>query len=124
MAAVGLTWEEAKARCPEGIVPACYNAKDSVTISGAKQQVLDFVEKLQSDGIFAKEVNSAGIAFHSHYMQGVAKPMKEYLSKVEYIRQFAQNRFSFSFDMLFVRSSQNQKNVHQNGSLVASRRTN
>ena len=34
MAAVGLTWEEAKCRCPEGVVPACHNAIDTVTISG------------------------------------------------------------------------------------------
>ena len=34
MAAVGLTWTEAQERCPEGVVPACHNAADSVTISG------------------------------------------------------------------------------------------
>ena len=34
MAAVGLTWQEAKDRCPEGVVPACHNAVDTVTISG------------------------------------------------------------------------------------------
>ncbi|TRY87148.1 hypothetical protein DNTS_010214 [Danionella cerebrum] len=34
MAAVGLTWEECKAQCPEGVVPACHNAEDTVTISG------------------------------------------------------------------------------------------
>lgn len=39
MAAVGLTWEEAQKRCPEGVVPACHNGKDSVTISGAADKV-------------------------------------------------------------------------------------
>ena len=34
MAAVGLTWTEAKERCPEGVVPACHNALDTVTVSG------------------------------------------------------------------------------------------
>ncbi|CAL8264094.1 unnamed protein product [Arctogadus glacialis] len=34
MAAVGLTWAECKAQCPEGVVPACHNSEDTVTISG------------------------------------------------------------------------------------------
>ena len=34
MAAVGLTWQQAKERCPPGVVPACHNAADTVTISG------------------------------------------------------------------------------------------
>lgn len=39
MAAVGLTWEDASARCPEGVYPACHNGKDSVTISGDADKV-------------------------------------------------------------------------------------
>lgn len=39
MAAVGLTWEEAKKRCPDGVVPACHNGADSVTISGDADKV-------------------------------------------------------------------------------------
>lgn len=39
MAAVGLTWEQAHERCPEGVVPACHNGQDSVTISGDTQKV-------------------------------------------------------------------------------------
>ncbi|TNN50607.1 Fatty acid synthase [Liparis tanakae] len=34
MAAVGLTWVECMAQCPEGVVPACHNSEDTVTISG------------------------------------------------------------------------------------------
>lgn len=30
----GLTWEECIAQCPQGVVPACHNAEDTVTISG------------------------------------------------------------------------------------------
>ncbi|MEQ2203531.1 hypothetical protein XENOCAPTIV_000317, partial [Xenoophorus captivus] len=29
-----LTWEECISQCPQGVVPACHNAEDSVTISG------------------------------------------------------------------------------------------
>ncbi|KAL1442920.1 hypothetical protein MTO96_030555 [Rhipicephalus appendiculatus] len=39
MAAVGLTWEEATKRCPDGVQPACHNAEDSVTVSGAADAV-------------------------------------------------------------------------------------
>lgn len=41
MAAVGLTWEEAKKRCPDGVVPACHNGQDSVTVSGDAEKVRD-----------------------------------------------------------------------------------
>lgn len=71
MAAVGLTWEEAKARCPSDIFPACHNAKDSVTISGPVDSIKKFVEKLKSEEIFAKEVKSSGQAFHSKYIAGM-----------------------------------------------------
>ncbi|MEQ2257165.1 hypothetical protein ILYODFUR_031808 [Ilyodon furcidens] len=37
MAAVGLTWEECISQCPQGVVPACHNAEDSVTISGPQK---------------------------------------------------------------------------------------
>ena len=39
MAAVGLTWEDATKRCPEGVFPACHNGLDSVTISGKASKV-------------------------------------------------------------------------------------
>ena len=35
MAAVGLTWEEAAALCPAGVLPACHNAEVSVKCHGA-----------------------------------------------------------------------------------------
>jgi len=73
MAAVGLTWEDAKARCPEDIIPACHNAVDSVSISGPVASIKKFVEQLKSEGVFAKEVKSSGQAFHSKYI-GAAGP--------------------------------------------------
>ncbi|ESO84944.1 hypothetical protein LOTGIDRAFT_235996 [Lottia gigantea] len=82
MAAVGLTWEEAKKRCPKGVVPACHNSEDTVTISGPTESVSQFVTELKADGIFAKEVNSNGVAFHSYYMADIAPALKEALSKV------------------------------------------
>lgn len=46
MAAVGLTWDEAKKRCPDGVVPACHNGQDSVTISGDANKVRVSIRKI------------------------------------------------------------------------------
>ncbi|KAG9267961.1 fatty acid synthase [Astyanax mexicanus] len=82
MAAVGLTWEECKAQCPQGVVPACHNAEDTVTISGPQEAVSKFVAELKKTGVFAKEVRSAGVAFHSYYMASIAPALLAALQKV------------------------------------------
>lgn len=82
MAAVGLTWEECIAQCPQGVVPACHNAEDTVTISGPQEAVSAFVSKLKQQGMFAKEVRSAGVAFHSYYMASIAPALLAALKKV------------------------------------------
>ncbi|KAG8446408.1 hypothetical protein GDO86_014021 [Hymenochirus boettgeri] len=82
MAAVGLTWEECKIQCPDGVVPACHNAEDTVTISGPRDSVRDFVAKLKNEGVFAKEVQSAGVAFHSYYMASIAPSLLSALQSV------------------------------------------
>ncbi|XP_030143528.4 fatty acid synthase [Taeniopygia guttata] len=82
MAAVGLTWEECKQRCPPNVVPACHNSEDTVTVSGPLDSVNEFVAKLKKDGVFAKEVRSAGVAFHSHYMASIAPALLNALRKV------------------------------------------
>lgn len=71
MAAVGLKWDEAQRRCPEGVVPACHNSEDSVTISGSYEATKKFVEQLSSENIFAREVKSANISFHSYFMNPI-----------------------------------------------------
>lgn len=85
MAAVGLTWEECKAQCPQGVVPACHNSEDTVTISGPQDAVHQFVLELKDKGVFAKEVRSAGVAFHSYFMASIAPSLLAALKKV--IRQ-------------------------------------
>lgn len=42
----------------------------------------EFVAKLKQDGVFAKEVRSAGVAFHSHYMASIAPTLLSALKKV------------------------------------------
>ncbi|XP_003464876.2 fatty acid synthase [Cavia porcellus] len=82
MAAVGLSWEECKQRCPPGIVPACHNSEDTVTISGPQAAVSKFVEQLKQEGVFAKEVQTGGIAFHSYFMEAIAPALLQALKKV------------------------------------------
>ncbi|XP_054714096.1 fatty acid synthase-like [Uloborus diversus] len=82
MAAVGLTWEDAKRRCPENVYPACHNADDSVTISGLKNNVESFVNKLKEENVFAKVVNAYGYAFHCQLVWPAAAMLKSALSEL------------------------------------------
>ncbi|CAI5456722.1 unnamed protein product [Caenorhabditis angaria] len=77
MAAVGLTWEQVKEQAPEGVVAACHNGADSVTISGDADGVAKFCAELQEKEIFAKVVDSSGIPFHSPAMLAVKDEMLE-----------------------------------------------
>ncbi len=78
----GLTWAECTVRCPEGIVPACHNSVDTVTVSGPAEAITQFVAQLKEEGVFAKEVKSAGVAFHSYFMEKTAPALKAALEKV------------------------------------------
>lgn len=82
MAAVGLRWDEAQRLCPEGVVPACHNCEDSVTISGAYEATKKFVEQLSSENIFAREVKSSGISFHSYYMNPIGPELLKKLREI------------------------------------------
>jgi fatty acid synthase, animal type len=52
MAVVGLSWEQAQKRCPVGVVPACYNHDENVTVSGPLNLVQQFVHQLTTEGMF------------------------------------------------------------------------
>lgn len=78
----GLTWKEAQVQCPPGIIPACHNSASTVTISGPVADVASFVVELKGRGVFAREVNSAGVAFHSKDMNKVAPLLLLELEKV------------------------------------------
>ncbi|XP_036924219.1 fatty acid synthase [Sturnira hondurensis] len=82
MAAVGLSWEECKKRCPPSVIPACHNSEDTVTISGPQAAVSKFVEQLKQEGVFAKEVRTGGFAFHSPFMEAIAPSLLKALKKV------------------------------------------
>ncbi|XP_038206276.1 fatty acid synthase-like [Zerene cesonia] len=82
MAAVGLSWEQAAARCPPDVVPACHNAADSVTVSGPVESVEKLVSELSGAGVFARRVNSSGVAFHSKYIASAAPLLRRSLERV------------------------------------------
>lgn len=87
MSQPGLSWEEVKARAPPEVMPACHNSEDSVTISGPPDAVSRFVKELQVENIFAKEVASAGVAFHSKYIQDAAPKLRKRLEEVTHMRK-------------------------------------
>lgn len=82
MAAVGLGWEETLKLCPPDVSPVCHNAADSVSISGPADSVLKFVNELKSQEIFAKLIDSSGVAFHSKYIQSVGPKLRTVLEKI------------------------------------------
>ncbi|KAH9507034.1 hypothetical protein DERF_011738 [Dermatophagoides farinae] len=82
LAAIGLSWEEAKKRCPPGIVPACHNGSDSVTISGLYEETKKFVEKLQAENVFARLVAGGEYPYHSPHMNAVAPDLMAALNKI------------------------------------------
>lgn len=82
MAAVGLSWEEARKMCPPDISPACHNSADSVTISGPIESMQKFVQILKSKDIFAKMVKSSGFAFHSKYIASAGPKLRASLEKI------------------------------------------
>ncbi|GFS78340.1 fatty acid synthase [Nephila pilipes] len=82
MAALGLNWSQAQKCCPKDVFPSCHNAEDSVTISGPKDSVKVFVDKLKAENVFAREVDSCGYAFHSQYIYPAAEKLQQALEKI------------------------------------------
>ncbi|MBI3899302.1 MAG: SDR family NAD(P)-dependent oxidoreductase [Gammaproteobacteria bacterium] len=82
MAAVRLDWEATSELCPDGVVPACHNARQSVTVSGDAEQIDAMVARLVAQGIEAREVNSSQIAFHSTGVRAAAPALLQALTRV------------------------------------------
>lgn len=82
MAAVGLTAEETKQYCVDGVYVACHNGSDSVTVSGLYEPMLAFMDTLQSKNIFVREVAGGEYPYHSVEMKKVAPKLLERLKSV------------------------------------------
>lgn len=73
MYAIGLGYNDIKNLLPDRVYCACRNSSTSSTISGPKSLIEKFVAELHSKKIFAKEVNTNNIAYHSKYIQPIAE---------------------------------------------------
>lgn len=81
MAAVGMSYANIKDQLPDGIYVACRNSSTSCTITGPRERIVDYVAELQAKQIFAKAVNTGGIAYHSKYIQNMKTSFYERLKQ-------------------------------------------
>lgn len=82
MAAIGMGYNKIKDSLPPSIQVACHNSLDSCTISGPKNDILKYVDELRSNNVFAKEVSSGNIAYHSKYVANVGPKLLQKLETV------------------------------------------
>lgn len=82
MAAIGMGYHAIKDSLPADVDVACHNSSHSCTISGPTRSIVEFVDKLKSQNIFAKTVNVSNISFHSRYIQPAAPNLLKNLKKV------------------------------------------
>ncbi|XP_069677436.1 fatty acid synthase-like isoform X2 [Periplaneta americana] len=82
MAAVGLGAEQARKLCPPDIEVACHNGPEFCTLSGPADSMRKFVLALKQQGIFAREVNCANIAYHSRYITNAGPALLKYLKQI------------------------------------------
>lgn len=79
---LGLSASEAEKWCQDGVVVACHNAKDSVTLSGPKDAMKTIMDKLTAAEVFCRAVRSEGVAFHHPSLRAAAPRLLEELTKV------------------------------------------
>ena len=82
MAAVGMNFRDVEKTLPATIDIACHNGIDSTTISGPVKAVREYIEKLKEKNIFAKEVESSGMAMHSRYIKEMGIELLKRLKEV------------------------------------------
>lgn len=82
MAAIGMGYNEIKDILPPTIEVACRNSSTSCTISGPKNDVEQFTKTLQMNHVFAKEVDTCGIAYHSTYIANMGPLLLKELKKI------------------------------------------
>ncbi|PYI00201.1 hypothetical protein BO71DRAFT_455104 [Aspergillus ellipticus CBS 707.79] len=81
MAAVGLSSEKAQSFLQPGVVIACDNGPQSVTLSGDEDSLAEVVEKirLHDPDTFCRSLN-VDFAYHSHHMADAGKAYEKLLS--------------------------------------------
>jgi acyl transferase domain-containing protein len=81
MAAVGIGRAEAILYLEQGVVIACDNSPNSVTLSGDEDALDRMTEqmKFDDDGLFIRRLKTDGMAYHSHHMLEVGNQYEELL---------------------------------------------
>ncbi|KAG7203844.1 hypothetical protein KM043_017900 [Ampulex compressa] len=82
MVAVGRGYKQMKDICPPELDVACHNSANSCTISGPANSIKKLVVQLQENNIFAKEVHTNNIAYHSRYIAPAGPKLLQYLKEV------------------------------------------
>lgn len=80
MGVVFAPWEAVAERCPPGLVPACHNDAQSVTISGDAAALEAFAAQIEAAGESFRRVDSCGIAFHSPALRRAAARFAEQIA--------------------------------------------
>lgn len=82
MAAVAISYNEMLPMLPEGIFICCRNSSTCITIAGPEKMTLEFLAKLSEQGIFVRQVESAGFALHTKYIDEVCTLSTQFLKTV------------------------------------------
>lgn len=75
-------YKKLKSLTPPDIEIACHNGPDSSTISGPAERISEFVAELKSKNIFAKEVQTSNIPYHSSYIAEMGPKLLARLTEV------------------------------------------
>ncbi|GFQ77090.1 fatty acid synthase [Trichonephila clavata] len=81
MVDLDISWSEVQKCCPKDIFPSRHLAEWYVTVSGPKNSVKNFAEKLKEENVFTTEVESHGYALHCHHMHAVTESLRRNLEK-------------------------------------------
>ncbi|KAL2441692.1 Highly reducing polyketide synthase gloL [Exophiala dermatitidis] len=81
MAAVGLSQAEARLYLENGVVIACDNSPQSVTLSGDDKGIDRTIKQIKLDdpNIFARRLKTDGMAYHSHHMTEIGPQYEQFL---------------------------------------------
>ncbi|PKX95178.1 putative polyketide synthase [Aspergillus novofumigatus IBT 16806] len=80
MAAVGLGREQIRPYLREGVVIACENSPQNVTVSGDQRAIDEVVEEIQAtDDIFCRRL-TVNVAYHSPHMKDLGESFEKHLS--------------------------------------------
>nr|CAD7568915.1 unnamed protein product [Timema californicum] len=82
MAVVGMSVDQVEMLAGPSVSVACKNSPYHVTVSGPARAIKQFVSLAKQQGVFASEVNTGGVAFHSSHVAPAVVDLTKALSKV------------------------------------------